>query len=165
MAMSTAGGSGGGSGSGPASGSALAQLGARRKTGAGAALSEINVTPFVDVVLVLLIIFMVTAPLLVRSLEVNLPTARMRSAEATERVIVTVDAEGRTFVGERAVNPLLLEERLREIVDLEGAREGYLQGDVSLEYGQVIEVIDTMKRAGFDRVGLVYAYPGEQGRR
>lgn len=163
MGMGTAGGATGGSGTG--SGSALAQLSARRKAAAGSALSEINVTPFVDVVLVLLIIFMVTAPLLVRSLEVNLPTARMRSAEATERVIVTVDAEGRTFVGERAVNPLLLEDRLREIVDLEGAREGYLQGDVSLEYGQVIEVIDTMKRAGFDRVGLVYAYPGEQRQR
>ena len=161
MGMGTAAG-GGESGSG---GSALARLGARRRATEGTALSEINVTPFVDVVLVLLIIFMVTAPLLVRSLEVNLPTARMRSAEATERVIVTVDGEGRTFVGEQAVNPLLLEERLREIVDVEGAREGYLQGDVSLEYGQVIEVIDTMKRAGFDRVGLVYAYPGEQQRR
>ena len=159
-------GAGSGAGSGPsAGGSALAQLGSRRRGAESGALSEINVTPFVDVVLVLLIIFMVTAPLLVRSLEVNLPTARMRSAEATERVIVTVDAEGRTFVGERAVNPLLLEERLREMVALEGSREGYLQGDVSLEYGQVIEVIDTMKRAGFDRVGLVYAYPGEQRRR
>ena len=110
----------------------------------------------------LLIIFMVTAPLLVRSLEVNLPTARMRSAEATERIIVTLDEQGRTFVGETAVNPALLGERLREIVELEGAREGYLQGDASLEYGDVIAVIDTMKRAGFDRVGLVYAYPGEQ---
>ena len=149
-------------GGGGAGGSALARLGARRQAGGAGALSEINVTPFVDVVLVLLIIFMVTAPLLVRSLEVNLPTARMRSAEATERIIVTVDREGRTFVGERAVNPVLLEDRLREIVELEGAREGYLQGDASLEYGQVIEVIDTMKRAGFDRVGLVYAYPREQ---
>ena len=163
MGMGSAAGSGGGPGS--SSGSALAQLGARQRVAESSTLSEINVTPFVDVVLVLLIIFMVTAPLLVRSLDVNLPTARMQSAEATERVIVTVDAEGRTFVGERAVNPVLLEDRLREIVELEGAREGYLQGDVSLEYGQVIEVIDTMKRAGFDRVGLVYAYPGEQRRR
>ena len=86
----------------------------------------------------------------------------MRSAEATERIIVTVDGEGRTFVGDTAVNPVLLGERLREIVEFGGAREGYLQGDASLEYGRVIEVIDTMKRAGFDRVGLVYAYPGEQ---
>lgn len=153
-------------GSGPSGhapgGSALARLAARRDAGGGSALSEINVTPFVDVVLVLLIIFMVTAPLLVRSLDVSLPTARTRSAEAQERVIVTVDSEGRTFVGDQAVNPLLLEERLREVVEFEGAREGYLQGDVSLEYGRVIEVIDSMKRAGFDRVGLVYAYPGEQ---
>lgn len=158
MGVAVAGGSSG-RGSG---GSALARLQARREAGGNASLSEINVTPFVDVVLVLLIIFMVTAPLLVRSLDVNLPTARTRSAGATERVIVTVDAAGRTFVGERAVNPVLLEERLREIVEFEGAREGYLQGDVSLEYGRVIEVIDSMKRAGFDRVGLVYAYPGEQ---
>ena len=155
---------GGGSGRGSSAGSALSRLGARRRS-RGGALSEINITPFVDVVLVLLIIFMVTAPLLVRSLTVDLPTARMRSAESTERVIVTVDDQGRTFIKEAAVNPLLLEERLREIVEFEGAREGYLQGDRSLEYGQVIDVIDAMKRAGFDRVGLVYAYPGEQGRR
>ena len=155
---------GGDAGGGASGGSALARLGSRRRGQAGA-LSEINVTPFVDVVLVLLIIFMVTAPLLVRSLAVDLPTARMRSADSTEQVIVTVDEQGRTFVGETAVNPILLEERLREIVELEGAREGYLQGDRSLEYGEVIEVIDMMKRAGFDRVGLVYAYPGEQGRR
>lgn len=155
---------GGGSGGGaaPGGGSALGRLGARSGGGNGGALSDINVTPFVDVVLVLLIIFMVTAPLLVRSLDVNLPTARLRSAEATERIIVTVDSEGRTFVGETAVNPVLLGDRLREIVEFRGAREGYLQGDASLEYGQVIEVLDTMKRAGFDRVGLVYAYPGEQ---
>lgn len=159
MGAPLAGGSGGSGG--PGGGSALGRLGARGG-GNGGALSDINVTPFVDVVLVLLIIFMVTAPLLVRSLEVNLPTARMRSAEATERIIVTVDSEGRTFVGETAVNPVLLGDRLREIVEFRGAREGYLQGDASLQYGQVIEVIDTMKRAGFDRVGLVYAYPGEQ---
>ncbi len=154
MATRTASGSGGGS--------ALARLAARRSARGPSALSDINVTPFVDVVLVLLIIFMVTAPLLVRSLDVSLPTARMKSAESTERIMVTVDAEGRTFVGEDAVNPLLLEERLREMVEFQGAREGYLQGDVSLQYGRVVEVIDTMKRAGFDRVGLVYAYPGEQ---
>ncbi len=160
MGPSLSGGSAGGSAGG--GGSALANLGRRRESGGAGALSEINVTPFVDVVLVLLIIFMVTAPLLVRSLEVNLPTARMRSAEATERIIVTLDQAGRTFIGEQAVNPALLEDRLREIVEFRGAREGYLQGDASLEYGQVIEIIDTMKRAGFDRVGLVYAYPGEQ---
>lgn len=159
MGAHLAGGSDGGSGGG---GSALSRLGARSSGVGGGAMSDINVTPFVDVVLVLLIIFMVTAPLLVRSLDVNLPTARMRSAEATERIIVTVDGEGRTFVGDTAVNPVLLGERLREIVEFGGAREGYLQGDASLEYGRVIEVIDTMKRAGFDRVGLVYAYPGEQ---
>lgn len=159
MGAHLAGGSDGGSAAG---GSALGRLGARSSGAGGGALSDINVTPFVDVVLVLLIIFMVTAPLLVRSLDVNLPTARMRSAEATERIIVTVDGEGRTFVGDTAVNPVLLGDRLREIVEFGGAREGYLQGDASLEYGRVIEVIDTMKRAGFDRVGLVYAYPGEQ---
>ncbi len=160
MGMKTAS-EGGGSGGG----SPLARLKARRSARGASALSEINVTPFVDVVLVLLIIFMVTAPLLVRSLDVSLPTARMKSAESTERIMVTVDSEGRTYVGDDAVNPILLEERLREMVQLEGAREGYLQGDVSLQYGRVIEVVDTMKRAGFDRVGLVYAYPGEQGGR
>jgi len=162
VGMNVASGSGGGGGGG---GSALARIKARRSTRGVSALSDINVTPFVDVVLVLLIIFMVTAPLLVRSLDVNLPTARMKSAESTERIMVTVDAEGRTFVGENPVNPLLLEDRLREMVELEGAREGYLQGDGALQYERVVEVIDTMKRAGFDRVGLVYAYPGEQSGR
>ncbi|MFQ5791251.1 MAG: ExbD/TolR family protein [Acidobacteriota bacterium] len=125
-------------------------------------LSEINVTPFVDVVLVLLIIFMITAPLLVRAMDVSLPAAGLRQQEATERLVVTVDHQGRTFIGDRAVNIALLEQRLKEAVELRGVRVAYLRADEELRYRQIIAIMDLMKRAGIDTIGLVYVYPEEK---
>lgn len=166
MGVQVGGGRGGAGGAGRKSvslgGSALAALTSRRGSGEGnGALSEINVTPFVDVVLVLLIIFMITAPMLMRSMDVNLPDASLRRDEAEERVIVTVDAQGRTFIDERAVNLVLLEEQLRQRVEVEGLRLAYLRADETLQYGEIIKVMDLMKRAGVDRVGLSYEYPEE----
>lgn len=126
------------------------------------AMSEINVTPFVDVVLVLLIIFMITAPMLLRAMDVNLPAAGLRQDQATERLIVTIDAEGRTFIDDRAVNVELLEQRIREAVELQGVRVAYLRADEELRYRQIIAIMDLMKRAGMDTIGLVYVYPEEK---
>jgi biopolymer transport protein TolR len=125
-------------------------------------LSEINVTPFVDVVLVLLIIFMITAPMLLRAMDVNLPAAGIRQDQATERLIVTIDAQGRTFIDDRAVNIELLEERVREAVELKGIRVAYLRADEELRYKQIIAIMDLLKRAGMDTIGLVYVYPEEK---
>lgn len=143
--------------------SALGALMSRRSSGGQGTMSEINVTPFVDVVLVLLIIFMITAPLLVRAMDVSLPAAGLRQETAAERTVVSIDSEGRTFVDDKAVNILLLEERLKEDVELKGIRIAYLRADENLRYKQIIQVMDLMKRAGIDTIGLVYVYPEEKG--
>ncbi len=125
-------------------------------------LSEINVTPFVDVVLVLLIIFMITAPMLLRAMDVSLPAAGLRQDQASERLIVTIDGKGRTFLDDKAVNIALLEQRIKDAVELRGLRVAYLRADENLRYKQIISVMDLMKRAGVDTIGLVYVYPEEK---
>lgn len=145
------------------SGSALYALtAAQGRSESPATLSEINVTPFVDVVLVLLIIFMITAPMLVRSIDVNLPAVGIRQDQASERIVVTLDGQGRTFMDGRAVNRALLEDRLREVVELRGVRVAYLRADEELKYKEIMTVIEIIKRAGVDQVGLVYVYPEER---
>jgi len=134
----------------------------RRSSVAGAVLSEINVTPFVDVVLVLLIIFMITAPMLMRAMDVSLPSASLRRDDTTERTVVTLDAQGRTFVNDKAVNFELLEEQLRQRVEVNNLRLAYLRADETLQYKEIIKLMDLMKRAGVDTVGLVYVYPEER---
>jgi biopolymer transport protein TolR len=134
----------------------------RRAPSGNGTLSEINVTPFVDVVLVLLIIFMITAPMLIRSMDVSLPSATLRRDQAQERVIVTIDAQGRTFVDDRAVNIALLEDEMKMRVEVQGVRLAYLKADERLQYSQIIRVMDLLKRAGVDNVGLVYVYPEEK---
>jgi biopolymer transport protein ExbD len=111
---------------------------------------------------VLLIIFMVTAPMLIRSMDVSLPSATMRRDQAEERTIVTLDAQGRTFIDDRAVNIELLEEQMKMRVEVEGLRLAYLKADERLQYKQIIRVMDLLKRAGVDNVGLVYVYPEEK---
>jgi biopolymer transport protein ExbD len=142
--------------------SATAMLLSRRSSSGNGTLSDINVTPFVDVVLVLLIIFMITAPMLIRSMDVSLPSATLRRDQAQERVIVTIDSQGRTFVDDRAVNIALLEDEMKMRVEVQGVRLAYLKADERLQYSQIIRVMDLLKRAGVDNVGLVYVYPEEK---
>jgi biopolymer transport protein TolR len=136
----------------------LAQRGRSRPS----PLSEINVTPFVDVMLVLLVIFMITAPMMIRAMDVNLPVAGLRQDQATERVIVTLQKDGRTYLDDQAVHPELLEDRLREVVETRGLRLAYLRADADLLYRQVIAIMDLMKAAGVDTIGLEYIYPEEK---
>src|SRR5512145_2903468 len=98
--------------------SARGRLLSRRSSGGNPTLSEINVTPFVDVVLVLLIIFMVTAPMLIRSMDVSLPSATLRRDNPEPRTIVTLDAQGRTYIDDHAVNIELLEEQMKMRVEV-----------------------------------------------
>ena len=144
-------------------GSATAMLMARRNSGGSSQMAEINVTPFVDVVLVLLIIFMITAPMLMRAMDISLPSATLKREDSTERTIVTLDAQGRTFVNKRAVAIELLEDQMRQRVEVEGLRLAYLEADESLAYREIIKLMDLLKRAGVDTVGLVYVYPDEKG--
>lgn len=127
-------------------------------------LGEINVTPLVDVVLVLLLIFMVTAPMMSRGIDVSLPVADQPQIPQEDRITVSIRADGRVFVADQPVNIALLEDRLRGLTSGNTDSVVYLRADEGLRYGSVIEVVDVIKRAGIDRIGFVYLLPEEKRR-
>jgi biopolymer transport protein ExbD len=127
-------------------------------------LGEINVTPLVDVVLVLLLVFMVTAPMMSRGIDVSLPVANQPQVAPEDRITVSVRADGRVFVGDQVVNVVMLEDRLRGMTSGNPDAVVYLRADERLRYGEVIKVVDVIKRAGVDRIGFVYALPEEKAR-
>jgi biopolymer transport protein ExbD len=136
-----------------------------RQRRATAALGEINVTPLVDVVLVLLLVFMVTAPMMSRGIDVSLPVADQPQVAPQDRVTVSVNAEGRVYVGDQPVNLLRLEEYLRRLMAGRSGNVVYLRADEGLRYGKVIEVVDRIKKAGVDQIGFVYVLPEEKAPR
>jgi biopolymer transport protein TolR len=119
-------------------------------------MSEINVTPFVDVMLVLLIIFMVTAPLLSAGVPVNLPEANAKPLAAEkDPVAVTVDSDGRVFIKETEVP---LDELVSTLSDTVGGnldQRIYIRGDRSVSYGAIMRVMGDINGAGFRNIGLV----------
>jgi biopolymer transport protein TolR len=127
-------------------------------------LGEINVTPLVDVVLVLLLVFMVTAPMMSRGIDVSLPVANQPQIPPEDRLTVSVRADGYVYVGDRPVNIVLLEDEIRARTAGHPDSVVYLRADESLRYAQVIRVVDVIKRAGVDRIGFVYALPEEKRR-
>ena len=130
----------------------------------GALMGDINVTPMVDVVLVLLLVFMVTAPMMSRGIDVQLPVANQPQIPPQDRITVSLNAEGRVYVGDRPVNITLLEERLRGLTSGSSDPVVYLRADESLRYSEVIKVVDLIKRAGIDRIGFVYVLQEEKAR-
>ena len=119
-------------------------------------MSEINVTPMVDVMLVLLVIFMVTAPLIQQGVKVNLPDARAQPVEATEkRLVLSVDREGHTYIGDTPVPTEQLEEKLRANAKAQADKEIYLHADRDVPYGAVVEVMAAAQRAGIPAVGMI----------
>jgi biopolymer transport protein TolR len=128
-------------------------------------LGEINVTPLVDVVLVLLLVFMVTAPMMSRGIDVSLPVANQPQIAQEDRVTVSLRADGKVFVADQPVNIVLLEDKLRELTQGNPSAVVYLRADEVLRYGDVIRVVDIVKRAGIDRIGFVYVLPDEKGKR
>jgi biopolymer transport protein ExbD len=147
------------SGGGSGSGSIYRGLRSRRTT---PMLGEINVTPLVDVVLVLLLVFMVTAPMMSRGIDVSLPVANQPQIPAEDRVTVSLRANGTVYVGDQPVNIVLLEDRLRGMTSGSPDAVVYLRADERLQYGQVIRVVDVIKRAGIHRIGFVYVLPEER---
>ncbi len=127
-------------------------------------LGEINVTPLVDVVLVLLLVFMVTAPMMSRGIDVSLPVANQPQIPPADRITVSIRADGRVFIADQPVNLVLLEDRLRGLTSGRPDSVVYLRADESLRYAEVIRVVDLIKRAGIDRIGFVYALPEEKQR-
>jgi biopolymer transport protein ExbD len=130
-------------------------------------LAEINVVPLVDVMLVLLIIFMVTAPMIQRGVDVKLPVAVNTAQQIQgERVFVTVPASYRSNhvvnLGDEPIKLEILEERVRQKIEHASDKQVYLRGDGSVTYQELMEVFDRLKKAGVTNVGLVTRMPGER---
>ena len=121
----------------------------------GATLAEINIIPLVDVVLVLLLIFMLTAPMMYRGIDVNLPRAAAKPTAVEERMVLTITKEQGLYLNERRVTPAGLDEALRDAFRSRTDKTLYLKADAGLSYGAVIEAMDRVRRAGIERLGMV----------
>lgn len=120
-------------------------------------MSEINVTPFVDVMLVLLIVFMVTAPLLTAGVPVDLPKSQAKQIqdEDNKPIEVTVSRDGKIFVGETEVEMDRLITLLSAMTNNDPERRVFIRGDQKLGYGQIMEVIGAINKGGFRKVALI----------
>ncbi len=121
----------------------------------GTSLSEINVTPFVDVMLVLLIIFMVTAPMIQPGIGVNLPQAETEAVPAEEGLTLTITKDRYIHIEDSVINQFLLEQRLKEYFFGKEKKIVFIRADEDLTYGYVIHILDLVKKAGVEIVGLV----------
>ncbi|MBW2280572.1 MAG: protein TolR [Deltaproteobacteria bacterium] len=131
----------------------MGSAGSGRRRGA---ISEINVTPLVDVMLVLLIIFMITAPLIQQGIEVQLPKTQSEGLTSDEeRLVVTVKRDGKIFVQRAEVKLAELEQKMRIIFETRGNKEVFLRADTKVAYGNVAKTLSALRRAGATRVGMV----------
>jgi biopolymer transport protein ExbD len=130
------------------------------------ALAEINVVPLVDVMLVLLIIFMVTAPMIQRGVDVNLPVARRATQINGERVFVTIPVAYRqnriVYLNDERIRVDVLQERVRQKMETLSDKQVYLRGDGGVQYQELMDVFDRLKEAGVQTVGLVAKLPEEK---
>lgn len=127
-----------------------------RSGGTRSSLSEINVTPLVDVVLVLLIIFMVTAPLMTTGLDVDLPRADAPTLTLPEeQLVLTIDAQGRTFINEHEFTWEELEKKIPAIAEANPDQDVFLRADGAVPYARVAQLMALCTRAGIARMGMV----------
>jgi biopolymer transport protein TolR len=120
------------------------------------AMTDINVTPLVDVMLVLLIIFMVTAPLIQSGVKVDLPRASAQQMEhQEEKLVLTITRDRRVYLGSSEIPPAELERKLASNARIQKDKELYLHADRSLPYGQVVEIMAVARRAGVESLGMI----------
>jgi len=119
-------------------------------------ISEINVTPFVDVMLVLLIIFMVTAPLLTAGIKINLPeSASILKNEKNDPVTVSMNSKGEIYIQKKKISP---EDLIKRLIALKGQNKDlkiYIKGDKNLNYGKIMDLMSFINKSGFKKVALV----------
>ncbi len=127
-------------------------------------MSEINVTPFVDVMLVLLVIFMVTAPLMMQGIDVNLPQVEAPAIKTEqERLVITIDKSGKVFINEYEVSLKDLAPKLAAIYANRRDKSGvFLKADRSLPYGFVMDVMSRIRQAGIQDIGMITQTPVEK---
>ncbi len=148
----------------------LPASGASGRSGRGrrvlTSLAEINVVPLVDVMLVLLIIFMVAAPMIQRGIDVKLPQSRRATSVTGERVEITlpdsIRQAGIVFVGKQQVKLKDLQEIVRQKMENSATKEVFLRGDSSVQYQDLMNVIDALKAAGVQNIGMVARMPSER---
>jgi biopolymer transport protein TolR len=119
-------------------------------------ISQINVTPLVDVMLVLLVIFMVTAPIIQQGVQVNLPQAKAGAIPGTEELlVVTIAKDGKVYLNDNPMSVAELGDKLRAIRKLQRDKQVYLRADQDVRYGLVMKTIAEIKQAGIERLGMV----------
>jgi len=140
--------------------------GRSRRRRVASSLAEINVVPLVDVMLVLLIIFMVAAPMIQRGIDVNLPVAARAQSITGERIEVSVPLAYRqnklVYLGAEPVRAAVLQERVRQKMERAERKEVFLRGDGALNLSEVMAITDMLKAAGVERVGLETKSPDER---
>jgi biopolymer transport protein TolR len=130
----------------------------------GSAIAQINVTPLVDVMLVLLVIFMVTAPIIQQGVQVNLPQAKTNAiAGNEENLVVTVAKNGKIYLNDNVVTLGELGQKLRAIKKLQADKQVYLRADQDVRYGTVMKTIAEIKQAGIEKLGMVTRPSSEEG--
>ncbi len=126
----------------------------------GTAISQINVTPFVDVMLVLLVIFMVTAPILQQGVQVNLPEAKAGAiAGKEEPLVVSITKKGQVYLNDNRIKLAELKLKLQAIRQVQKGKEVFLRADKSVPYGVVMKAIATIKEAGIVKLGMITQPP------
>ncbi len=130
----------------------------------GSPIAQINVTPLVDVMLVLLVIFMVTAPIIQQGVQVNLPQAKTNAIPGSEEhLIVTVAKNGKIYLNDNVVTLGELGQKLRAIKQLQADKQVYLRADQDVRYGIVMKTIAEIKQAGIEKLGMVTRPSSEEG--
>jgi len=130
----------------------------------GTTIAQINVTPLVDVMLVLLVIFMVTAPIIQQGVQVNLPQTKAGAIPGTEEfLIVTVAKNGKIYLNDNPMSLGELGEKLRAIRKLQADKQVYLRADQDVRYGIVMKTIAEIKQAGIERLGMVTRPSADEG--
>jgi biopolymer transport protein TolR len=123
-------------------------------------VSDINVTPFVDVMLVLLVVFMVTAPLMTVAVPVDLPKTQARSvSQDKEPLVVSIDAAGKVYLQEKNMELADIVSKLKAITGANADARIFVRGDKSVTYGKIMEIMGTISAAGFNKVALVADLP------
>ena len=118
-------------------------------------LAEINIIPLVDVVLVLLVIFMVTAPMLYRGMDINLPTSASNTIKPEIRAVLSIEKDQRLYLDKDQVSMIELERKLQVLKEEHKDVSVYLRADRDVPYGVVVQVMDGVKKAGIEKLGMV----------